>query len=104
MIYLLHIFDKVYGGGRTNDIPNRVRKKEGAAMSFWIAAMTTKRRKQILYGIRMSLHHPSLTGSLGMNFLLCHPDILEHTASGMLLPSNSDVFHLHLPCHFMLLT
>ena len=52
-------------------------------------------------------HHPFITfttGSLGMDFLLCAPDILEHTESGMLLPSDNDVFHLHLPCHFVLLT
>lgn len=61
-------------------------------------------RNQILYGIRMSLHHLLITESLGMNFLLYDPDILEPISFGMLLPSDNDVFHLHLPCHFMLLT
>ena len=68
------------------------------------AAMTTEGRKQILHGIRVSLPHPFSTASLGMNSLLCNPDTLEHTASGRLLLSDSDVFHLHLPRHFILLT
>lgn len=73
-------------------------------ISLWEAAMITEGRKQILHGICVSLHHPFITASLGMNSLLCNPDTLEHTASGRLLLSDGDVFHLHLPCHFILLT
>lgn len=39
-----------------------------------------------------------------MNYLLFDPDILKHTASGMLLCRDYYVFYLHLPCHFMLLS
>lgn len=73
-------------------------------MSLWRAEMIAEGRNQRLDGIRTRLHHPFITGALGMNFLLCDPDILEHTASDMLVPIDNDVFHLHLPCHFMLLT